>query len=181
VSKFSNRSLGNNSNVGTPAPVPVSASALPENTQNQCRNAKHNPSTPDEESTKAAATQRQKKPRCNGAINPTKQTPVTDMGMFFLAKYDIKATDIFPKDLPTKICADFTCKACKYTRENYPYSHPGNACKLTVKTIAAIVRHFSLKKIGWLNKWHFMKLGDLPADVKVLMGGKDCPSSSKRA
>ncbi len=34
VSKFSNRSLGTNSNVGTLAPVPVSASALPENTQN---------------------------------------------------------------------------------------------------------------------------------------------------
>jgi hypothetical protein len=34
VSKFSNRSPGTNSNVGTPAPVPVSASALPENTQN---------------------------------------------------------------------------------------------------------------------------------------------------
>jgi hypothetical protein len=26
-----------------------------------------------------------------------------------------------------------------------------------------------------------MKLGDLPADVKALVGGKDGPSSSKRA
>ncbi len=55
VSKFSNRSPGTNSNVGTPAPVPVSASVLPENTQNQRHNAKRDPSTPDE-STKAAAT-----------------------------------------------------------------------------------------------------------------------------
>ncbi len=30
--------------------------------------------------------------------------------MFFLTRNDIKATDVFPKDLPTKICADFTCK-----------------------------------------------------------------------
>jgi hypothetical protein len=103
VSKFSNRSLGTNSNVGTPAPVPVSASALPENTQNQCRNAKHNLSTPDEESTKAAATQRQKKPRCNGAINPAKQPPATDMGMFFLAKHDIRATNIYsPRTCPPR-------------------------------------------------------------------------------
>ena len=57
VSKFSNRSPGTNSNVGTLAPVPVSASALPENTQNQCCNAKRDPSTPDK-STKPAATQR---------------------------------------------------------------------------------------------------------------------------
>jgi hypothetical protein len=87
--------------VATPVPAPVSASALPENTQNQYRNAKHDPFTPDE-SKNAAAIQCQKKPRRNGATNPAKQHPVTDMGMFFLTKHDIKAIDIFPKDLPTK-------------------------------------------------------------------------------
>jgi hypothetical protein len=180
VSKFSTRSPGTNSNVGTLASAPVSASALPENTQNQCHNVKRDPSTPDK-SKKAAAIQHQKKSHRNGATNPAKQRHVTDIGMFFLAKHDIKATDIFPKDLPTKICADFTCKGCECTRENYPYSHPRNACRLTAETIAAIFCHFSLKKIGWLNKWHFVKLGHLPADVKALVGGKDSPSSSKRA
>jgi hypothetical protein len=180
ISKFSNRSLVTNSNVVTPAPVPISASALPENTLNQCCDAKRDPSTPDK-STKAAATQRQKKTQRNGATNPAKQHPVTDMGMFFLAKHDIRATDIFPKDLLTKICADFTCKGRACTKENCPYTHPRNACNLTVETIAAIVCHFSSKKIGWLNKWHFMKLGDLPADAKALVGGKDGPSSSKWA
>jgi hypothetical protein len=180
ISKFPTRSPGTKSNVGTPAPVPVSASALPKNTQNQCHNVKHDPSTPDK-STKAAAIQRQKKPHRHGAINPAKQRHVTDMGMFFLTKHDIKAIDIFPKDLPTKICANFTCKGCMCTRENCPYSYPRNACKLTAETIAAIVRNFSLKKIRWLNEWHFIKLGHLPADVKALVGGKDGPSSSKRA
>ncbi len=180
VSKFSTRSPGTNSNVGTPAPVPVSASALPENTQNQRCDAKRDPSTPDG-SMEAAAIQRQKKPCHNGATGPAKQYPVTDMGMFFLTKHDIKATDIFPKDLPTKICADFTCKGHECTRENCPYIHPRNAHKLTKETIATIVCHFSSKKIGWLNKWHFMKLCNLPVDVKVLVGGKDGPSSSKRA
>jgi hypothetical protein len=103
------------------------------------------------------------------------------MGMFFLTKHDIKAIDIFSKDLLTKICANFTGKGCECTRENSPYSHPRNAHKLTAKTIAAIVHHFSSKKTGWLNKWHFMKLAHLPADVKALVGGKDGPSSSKRA
>jgi hypothetical protein len=166
--------------VGTPAPVPVSASTLPENTQNQHCNAKRDPSSPDK-GTKVAATQRQKKPRHNGAIDPAKQHPVLDMGMFFLAKHDVWATDIFPKDLPTKICADFTCKGRECTMENCPYSHPRNARELTAETIAAIVHHFSSKKIGWLNKWHFMKFGDLLADVKVLVGGKDGTSSSMRA
>jgi hypothetical protein len=128
-----------------------------------------------------AATQRQKKPCRNGATNPAKLHPVMDMGMFLLTKHDIKATGIFPKDLPTKICANITCKGCECTRENCPYSHPGNAPKLTAETIAAIVCHFSSKKIGWLNKLHFMKLDNLPADVKALKGGKDGPSSSKRA
>jgi hypothetical protein len=47
ISKFSTRSPGTNSNVGTLAPVPISASTLPENTQNQCRDAKRDLSTPD--------------------------------------------------------------------------------------------------------------------------------------
>jgi hypothetical protein len=81
VSKFSTRSPGTNSNVGTPAPVPVSASALPENTLKQCHDVKRDPSTPDN-STKAAATQSQKKPHQNGATNPAKQCPVMDMGMY---------------------------------------------------------------------------------------------------
>jgi hypothetical protein len=147
VSKFSTRSPGTNSNVCTPAPAPISACVLPDYThQNQRRNVKHDPSTPDE-STKAAAIQRQKEPRRNGATNPTKQRNVADMGMFFLTKHDIKAIDIFPKDLPTKICANFTCKGCKCTRENCPYSHPRNACKLTAETITAIICHFSSKKM----------------------------------
>ncbi len=181
VSKFITRSPFTNSNVGTPAPAHISASALPDNThQNQHCDVKRDPSTPDE-CTKVAATQRQKKPRHNGATNPAKQHPVVDMGMFFFTKHDTKATDIFPKDLPTKICADFTCKGHECTRENCPFSHPRNACELTAETITMIVCHFSSKKIGWLNEWHFMKLGHLSPDVKALVGGKDGPFSSKRA
>jgi hypothetical protein len=181
ISKFTTRTLFTNSNVATPAQAHISASAIPDNIhQNQRRNVKRDPSTPDE-NTEAAAAQCQKKPRRNDATNPAKQRPVLDMGMFFLAKKDTKATDIFPKDLPTKICADFTCKGRECTRENCPYSHPRNARELTAETITAIVCHFSSKKIGWLNKWHFMKLGHFSPDVKALIGDKDGPSSSNRA
>jgi hypothetical protein len=100
--------------------------------------------------------------------------------MFFLTRNDIKAIDILPKDLPTKICANFTCKAREYTSDSYPYSHPRKACKLPADTIATIARHFSTKKVGWLNKWNFMKLAHLPPDGKALVGGKGGPSSSKR-
>jgi hypothetical protein len=180
VSKFSARTPGTNPILVIPASVPVSASALPENNQNQRRDVKRDPSTPDK-GAKAAAVQRQKKPRRNGATDPTKQCPVIDMGMFFLTRNNTKAIDIFPKDLPTKICADFTFKGRECSTESFPYSHPRNAHKLPAETIAAIARHFSTKKIGWLNKWHFMKLAHLPPDVKALVGGKDSPSSSKRA
>jgi hypothetical protein len=147
ISKFSTRTPNTDPVMVTPASVSISASALPENTQNQCRDVKRNPSTPDE-GAKAAAVQRQKKPRCNGATDPTKQCPVIDMGMFFLTRNDIKAIAIFPRDLPTKICADFTCKGHECSRKTCTYSHPRNACKLTAEIIAAIARHFSSKKIG---------------------------------
>jgi hypothetical protein len=71
VSKFSTRSLGTNSNVGTPAPAPISACALPDYThQNQRHNVKRDLFTPDE-STKVAAIQRQKKPCRNGTYQPS--------------------------------------------------------------------------------------------------------------
>ncbi len=117
------------------------------NTQIQRCYVKRDPSTSDE-GAKVAVVQRQKKPCRNGATDPTKQFPVTDMGMFFLTINNIKATDVFPKDLPTKICADYTCKGRECTRDSCPYSHPRNACKLPAGIIAAIARHFSTKKIG---------------------------------
>jgi hypothetical protein len=123
VSKFSTRTPGINPILVIPAYVPVSASALPENNQNQCRDVKRDPSTP-EEGAKAAAVQRQKKPCRNGATNPTKQHSVIDTGMFFLTRNNTKAVDIFPKDLLTKICANFTCKGRECSGESCPYSHP---------------------------------------------------------
>jgi hypothetical protein len=180
VSKFSTRTPGTNPILITQASVPVSAFALPENTQTQRCDVKRDPSTPDK-GAKAAAVQRQKKPCRNGATNHTKHRPISDMGIFFLTRKDIKAIDIFPKGLPTKICADFTCKDRECTRESCPYSHPRNACELPTDTIAAIACHFSTKKIGWFKEWYFMKLAHLPPDVKALVGGKDSPSSSKRA
>ncbi len=101
--------------------------------------------------------------------------------MFFLTRNNIKATDVFPKDLSTKICANFTCKGHECTRDSCPYSHPRNARELPADTIAAIPCHFSTKKIGWLNEWHFMKLAHLPPNVKALVEGKDGQSSSKWA
>jgi hypothetical protein len=101
--------------------------------------------------------------------------------MFFLTRNNIKATDVFPKDLPAKICADFTCKGRECTRDSCPYSHPRNACKLPADIIAAIACHFSIKKLAGSMSGHFMKLAHLPPNVKVLVGGKDGPSSSKRA
>jgi hypothetical protein len=72
VSKFTTRSPFTNPNVGTPAPVHISFSAPPDNIhQNHRRDVKHDPSTPDK-NTKVAATQRQKKPRRNGATDPAK-------------------------------------------------------------------------------------------------------------
>jgi hypothetical protein len=104
VSKFSNRSLGSlgtNSNVGTPAPVSVSVSALPENTQNQRRDAKRDLSTTDK-STKAAATQRQMKPCRNGAIDLAKQRPVRDMGMFFFPNMILGPQISSPRTCPPR-------------------------------------------------------------------------------
>jgi hypothetical protein len=40
-----------------------------------------------------------------------------------------------------------------------------------------IGNNFMAKKIGWLNDYHFLKVAGLKPKYKVLLGGKDGPSS----
>jgi hypothetical protein len=103
------------------------------------------------------------------------------MGMFFLHKPDMKAVKIFPKEMPEKVCANFTCKGKECTRENCVFKHPRKVGKLKKETINAIGNHFLQRGIGWLNKWHFLGVGSkLPGELKSLLGGKDGPSASNK-
>jgi hypothetical protein len=70
-----------------------------------------------DDNTKTPAIQRLKKPRCSGAN-------LMDMGMFFLSKPDMKASDVFPKGMAESVCVDFTCKGRECTRENCTFVHP---------------------------------------------------------
>jgi hypothetical protein len=100
-----------------------------------------------------AADHRQKK-LCHPGANDlgNRLDLVSDMGMFFLSKPDMGATDIFPKDMPDKICANFTCKGQECTHENCSFGHPKNTRELKPNTIAAIVQHFKTKKLdGSMN------------------------------
>ncbi len=57
---------------------------------------------------RALVNQRVKKPRRSAADTPKRN--VSDMGMFFHARPDMKASDIFPKGMAELVCVDFTCK-----------------------------------------------------------------------
>jgi hypothetical protein len=102
------------------------------------------------------------------------------MGMFFLSRPDMKASDVFPKGMAELVCVDFTCKDRECTRENCAHLHPRKGSDLNKETVNAIGDHFLEKRVGWFNKWHFLKiLGELPDKIKALMGGKDGRSSKK--
>jgi hypothetical protein len=103
------------------------------------------------------------------------------MGMFFPHKPDMKAVEIFPKDMPETVWANFTCKGRECTRENCAFKHPRKVRKLKKEMINASGNHFLQKGIGWLNKWHFLRVrSELPGECKSLLGGKDGPSASKK-
>ena len=38
------------------------------------------------------------------------------------------------------------------------------------ETILAIAGHFEKKDIGWFNEYHFMKMPEMTAEVKRLLG-----------
>ena len=76
----------------------------PTNTVNRC-DTKHSPATPagghDKDATKESNTK----------VKVVERQCVIKkkMGMFFLRNFDLRATDIFPRDLIQKVCTDFTC------------------------------------------------------------------------
>ena len=127
---------------------------------------------------RAPADQRMKKPRRSSAAADSSKRNVKDMGMFFLNKPNMKASDIFPTGLIQSVCADFACKDRECTRENCTFVHPRKVGDLKKETVNAIGDHFIEKKIGWFNEWHFLKVKhELPEKFKSLMGGKDGCSS----
>jgi hypothetical protein len=119
-----------------------------------------------------------KKPRRSSAAADSSKRNVKDMGMFFLNKPNMKASDIFPTGLIQSVCADFACKDRECTREHCTFVHPRKVSDLKKETVNAIGDHFIEKKIGWFNEWHFMKVKhELPEKFKSLLGGKDGCSS----
>ncbi len=118
-----------------------------------------------------------KKPSRSGAAKSTKRN-IMDMEMFFLSKPDMKASDIFPKGMAELVCVDFTYMGRECTRDNCSFLHPRKIGDLKKETVNAIGKHFLEKRVGWFNKWHFLKVAnELPKKIKQLMGEKDGRSS----
>ncbi len=90
--------------------------------------------------------------------------------MFYLCDLSINPADIFPKDMPKKLCANFTCKGKKCTNTNYDFAHPRKALELKRKMIILIATHFIKKDMGWLNEYHFMRMPNITDGVKKLLG-----------
>ncbi|KAL3806489.1 hypothetical protein ACHAXA_009153 [Cyclostephanos tholiformis] len=125
---------------------------------------KRDPSTPDtSDDNKPSVRQQAKKAKkaSTKADGPTKDRK--EMGMFFLKNPNIPPSDIFPKDLPIKLCANFTCKGKECTNANCGFKHPNKASEIPPKDI------------GWFNEYHFMKMND--EGVKKLLGNSKGISS----
>ena len=71
----------------------------------------------------ALANQRLKKPHHSSAAVDSSKCNVSDMGMFFFSKPDMKASEVFPKGMAELVCVDFTCKSCECARENCTHLH----------------------------------------------------------
>jgi len=95
----------------------------------------------------------------------------------------MKALDILPNGMTQLVCVDFACKGRECTRENCAFVHPRKVGDLKKETINAIGDHYLEKRVGWFNKWHFLKVKhELHEKFKSLMGGKDgCSSKTDRS
>jgi hypothetical protein len=71
------------------------------------------------------------------------------MEMFYLHIHtpDMKAKEVFPQDMPEKVCIAFTCKGRECTNENCPFAHLRNAIELQKGTVNTICCHFMAKRL----------------------------------
>jgi hypothetical protein len=102
------------------------------------------------------------------------------MGMFRLTNPKMKMNEIFPCDLREKVCIQFCNRGQECKRDPgivCLFLHPCSSEDLKLETIELIGDHFLAKKVGWVNKYHFLKLPGLKPKYKALLGGKDGPTS----
>jgi hypothetical protein len=100
--------------------------------------------------------------------------------MFWLSNPNMKMNKFFLCDLREKICIQFCCRGQECKRDLdiiCPFLHPCSSKDLKLETIKLIEDYFLAKKIGWFNKYHFLKLPGLKPKYKALLGGKDRPTS----
>jgi hypothetical protein len=113
-------------------------------TPKQRNGSKRDPTTPDTNYDNPSGRQRQKQP-CRGVKVDTAAKEKNDLGMFHLLNASSKPLDIFPKDMPEKLCRNFTCKGKECNKANCDFAHPWKASELKRKTIIAITNHFIKK------------------------------------
>jgi hypothetical protein len=127
------------------------ASCLTSNTTStpkQCNGGKRDPTTPNTNEDNPSGRQRQKKP-CRGVKVDTSAKKKKDLGMFYLRNPSINPADIFPKNMPKKLRANFTCNKKECNSTNCDFAHPKKALELKRNTIIMIANHF-IKKIHGL-------------------------------
>jgi hypothetical protein len=145
-------------------------------TPKQQNRGKRNPTTPNTNEENPSSRQRQKKPRLGVRVD-TATKEKKDLGMFYLRNPSINTADIFPKDMPKKLCTNFTCKGKECTNTDCNFAHPRKALELKRETIILIANHFIKKDVGWFNEYHFMRMPNITDGVKKLLGNTKGPTS----
>jgi hypothetical protein len=145
-------------------------------TPEQCNGCKRDPTTPNTNEENPSGHQRQKKPCCGVKVDIAAKEK-KDLGMFYPRNPSINPAVIFPKDMPKKLCANFTCKGKECTNTNCNFAHPRKALELKRKTIILIANHFIKKDMGWFNEYLFMRMPNISDGVKKLLGNTKGPTS----
>jgi hypothetical protein len=148
-------------------------------TPEQSKEGKRDPTTPDTNDDNPSGHQRQKKPHFRVKAD-TATKGEKGFGYVYLHNLSINPVDIFPKDMPKKLCANFTCKGKECHNTNCDFAHPRKALELKRETIIAIANHFIKKDMGWFNEYHFMRIPNITDGVKKLLGNTK-GSTSKTA
>jgi hypothetical protein len=115
-------------------------------TPEQRNGGKHNSITANTNKDNPSSHQRQMKPHRGVKVDAAAKEK-KNLGMFYLRNPSINPADIFPKDMPEKLFANFTCKGKECNNTNCDFAHPRKALELKSKTIIVIANHFIKKDV----------------------------------
>jgi hypothetical protein len=117
-----------------------------------------------------------RKKACGAVKVDTVAKEETELGVFYLRNASIIPSDMFPKDIPDKICTTFTCKGKDCNNVDCNFIHPRRPSELKRETIFGNHQSFHQMRYWLVQQVSFHEDAQISDKIKKLLGNTKGPT-----